>query len=317
MRKILFFAFFFYFSFLIWAAVPEGFSGIWQGKDRYIFIGENGDFSIILKVYDGWYFDRAAESPGFEQKSTRERNAASSKEAEIITADFEEIPEAKGFGAYEIILKNNGKTFQKIPAALSGDKLYLKFLIHIQGKEDSINGSTEIRELWQGINSSSGIRMNETKTNANIYSYIILKDSCYRLRYWETGMDFDENLEAAFSDGERTFTVKRHILSGGKTFSCTSGRAKKIRNVEKFSELPFGINTDNENHILFLDKADFSKAAEDSKEKLLEIVKEANSRRKPSPPPLFSSEEPDFHRDLIERLEKGNKLIEKLRERKN
>lgn len=317
MRKIHFFAIFFSFSFMVWGAVPEGFSGIWQGKDRYIFIGENGDFSIVLKLYDGWYFDRASESPGFEKESTRERNAASSKEATIVSADFEEIPEGKGFGTYEMVLKSNGKTFQKIPVALSNDKLYLNFLIHIDGKENAVNGSTKIRELWQGINSSFGIRTSETKTNGNIYSYIILEDSCYRLRYWETNMDFDEKLEASFSDGEKTFTVKRHIFSGGKTFSCTSGRSKKIRNVEKFSAPPFVMNTDSENHLLFLDEADFSRAAEDSKEKLLEIVKEANSRRKPFPPPLFSYQDLDFHWDLIERLEKGNKIIEKLREPKN
>ena len=77
------------------------------------------------------------------------------------------------------------------------------------------------------------------------------------------------------------------------------------------------MNTDSENHLLFLDEADFTRAAEDSKEKLLEIVKEANSRRKPSPPSLFSYQDLDFHWDLIERLEKGNKIIEKLRESKN
>ena len=47
----------------------------------------------------------------------------------------------------------------------------------------------------------------------------------------------------------------------------------------------------------------------------MKIVEEANKKRKPAPPPLFPAEDLDWHWDLINQLEKGNKIIEKVRER--
>lgn len=47
----------------------------------------------------------------------------------------------------------------------------------------------------------------------------------------------------------------------------------------------------------------------------MEIVRQANSRRKPDPPPLFPEKELDWHWELINQLEKGNKTIEEVRER--
>ena len=45
------------------------------------------------------------------------------------------------------------------------------------------------------------------------------------------------------------------------------------------------------------------------------MVKEANARRKPDPPPLFPESKLDWHWDLIDMLEKDNTLIQSVRER--
>ena len=47
----------------------------------------------------------------------------------------------------------------------------------------------------------------------------------------------------------------------------------------------------------------------------MEIVAQANSRRKKDPPQLFPEKELDWHWELINQLEKGNPIIEKVRER--
>ena len=64
---------------------------------------------------------------------------------------------------------------------------------------------------------------------------------------------------------------------------------------------------DKEYLIKIVDKNDF--------EALMNIVKAANSRRKPDPPPLFPPKELDWHWDLIDYLEKDNTLVQQVRER--
>ena len=50
-------------------------------------------------------------------------------------------------------------------------------------------------------------------------------------------------------------------------------------------------------------------------EELIKIIKEANSRRKPDPPALFSESDLDWHWEMIDLLEKDNHLIQAVRER--
>jgi hypothetical protein len=56
-------------------------------------------------------------------------------------------------------------------------------------------------------------------------------------------------------------------------------------------------------------------AGRDTFEELIKIVKEANSKRKPDPPALFPPSDLDWHWDLLEMLEKDNKLIQEVRAR--
>ncbi len=55
-------------------------------------------------------------------------------------------------------------------------------------------------------------------------------------------------------------------------------------------------------------------AGRDTFEALIQIVKEANSRRKPDPPALFPESNLDWHWDLIDMLEKDNQIIQQVRE---
>ena len=46
--------------------IPEEFYGIWESKDRYVFIEKNetekaNQIVIYLKTYYGWYVDRTVE----------------------------------------------------------------------------------------------------------------------------------------------------------------------------------------------------------------------------------------------------------------
>ena len=340
MKKIIFLFVISLLAIKAYSFVPEKVKGIWEGKDRYLFIGENGDFSVILKLYNGWYFDRFSQNDKFEEKNTRERNAASSREPVIVNADFENISEIENFPAFEMVLYEKSRLIQKIPVALSDDKIYLKFWIRIPtvNDEDGINGkevtvsSLETKSIppdqaeqytntqgffgyWQAINTAENIRISEMNRNESIYSYFILPEAVYRLRFWKTDMTYDGNTKAAFTDDENLFRINKHIFSGNQTFTCTSGRSLRIRNVQKFSTLPFECKTDETGFLLLEGDADFIKCNESSKEELLQIVKEANSRRKPDPPLLFPEKELDFHWDLIDTLEKDNKIIQEVRER--
>lgn len=310
--------------------IPESLKGIWNGNDRIMFIGENGDFSIILKVYNGWYFDRASESSGFEVNSSRERNAASSKSPIIVSVDFIPLIDEKDkneANAYEMILSDKKDVLQRIPIAVSENKIYLDFFIrnstifnddNLENSPnilENLNDSSSVYGYWEAVNKAENIRLSAIKKDENIYSYFILPDSTYKIRFWKTDMEYDENARAFFTDGERRFTINKHIFSCGENFTVTQGRRSQIRNVEKSQEIPFAAKLDETGYILLRGNENFTKMTESSKESLLEIVKEANSRKKPNPPLLFPESDLDFHWDLIDSLEKDNKIIQEVRKR--
>ena len=79
---------------------PPELYGIWKGDDRYVFFGDEGKISVILKEYYGWYYDRAAESPEDSETEHRNVNAASSPEAQHITAEYSRLQD--DLNAWEI-----------------------------------------------------------------------------------------------------------------------------------------------------------------------------------------------------------------------
>ncbi|MCR5402143.1 MAG: hypothetical protein K6E78_11200, partial [Treponema sp.] len=306
------------------AQTPEELTGIWESEDRIIFFGKDNEISIILKVFDRWYFDRAAQSEKFEEKSSRDRNSATSKNPVILSCNFEKIENTEE--CYEITLYDEKEKISRIPLCLLNDKIFLDFLIKIPEStrfltfQDDKNGGDEIDEnsiygYWQGINAKNNIRISPQKEKQNIYSYFILPQAIYQLRFWQTDMEYSSEGKASFTDGENVFTVSKHIFTGGNNFSCTSGRSTRIRNVNKFQKLPFEAVFSEKNNVLAIGKGNFSRAGEASKERLLQIVKEANSRKKPLPPSPFPEESIDFHWDLIDALEKNNPQIQAIRER--
>ena len=313
---------------------PEELHGIWQGDDRIVFFGSENQFSVILKLYYGWYYDSAADS---EPEKPFRKNAASSVQPQEIHVEFERLSE--NAPAYEITVIYDKKTMSKIPVAVLDDGLYLDFMIRNDQKEagvtaDSnagINGTAEnadensvfsqetaapfINGFWQGITAKSTIRISPEKNRGQLFSWYITDDAAYRLTFWQTDMDADEAAQAVFSDGERIFTIKKFISSGGENYTCATGRRTLIRNIEKFPEYAKEITTDRTGTILVSGKPAFTRADETSKAELENIVRQANARRKPDPPPLFEPKELDWHWDLINQLEKGKKIIEEVRER--
>lgn len=347
MKKSLFLVCFFSLCLSVFPEIPSSLSGIWESDDRILFISESGEFSIVLKLYNGWYFDRAAESPGFEDGSAKERNAASSRNPVVLNIDFypvfqnhpehenaENAADEEKPSAYEMILSDEKETVQIIPVAVSENKMHLSFLVknnsgpeqeekignmnenEIRGEVGNQGGnSSSLFGYWEGVNKAQEIRLSGTKKDGNIFSYIVLPDGIYEIRFWKTDMEYDRNGFASLTDGEKTFTVQKHIFSAGETFTSAPGRRTQIRNFRKSDSLPFEYSLDSSGKILLSGKADFVKSDESSKERLLEIVKEANSRRKPVPAPLFPESEIDFHWNLIDALEKDNKIIQEARER--
>lgn len=310
--------FMFFFSSILSAEIPEQLKGIWQGNDRIIFFGGNDEISIILKEYYGWYYDRAVEPEEFSKIQPRKRNIATQKKAHSYKASFEKIE--NGCDAWELTILIDEKTKSTVPLALVDGKIYLNFWLKSEDTNDENGGNTGNTEnpllgCWKGLNTENSIRISQRNSKENLISWYITENGAYRLRFWSTKMPHDDS-KAVFSDNNTLFTVEKQIFSAGTNYTCVSGKGSNIRNVEKYAELPFKVIMDKSGKIIASGEPFLSKIeGKDSAENLMEIVREANSRRKPDPAPLFPEEELDWHWDLINQLEKGNKIIEEVRER--
>ena len=91
MKKSIFFLLYLLVVFASSAEIPSEIKGIWKGDDRYIFIGEENQFAVILKEYYGWYYDRVVEPEGFSEISERKRNLATQKNAHHYSVDFSKV----------------------------------------------------------------------------------------------------------------------------------------------------------------------------------------------------------------------------------
>ena len=287
------------------AKTPSELVGAWQGNDRILFFDRNGDFSVVLKLYYGWYYDVASDRNEGEDFPRRNRNAATSRNAQTVLVDFEKIGGMQN--CYEMTLALDRKDTVKIPVALVDDCLYLDFLIRspdaytlaegMNGAVEAIsleqNEKTEVSDIfgfWRGVNSAENIRISERKNQGNIYSWYITKGGVYRIRFWQTEMEHSEEAEAIFTDGENVFSVKKHIFSGGQNYSCASGRGTRIRNIDKFKEFPFDFVLSEDKKIIAFKTRYFTKVDASTREDIIKIVNEANARRKPEPKPLFPVE---------------------------
>ena len=318
-KNIILFLSLFFVSVVFAETIPSKLLGIWEAKDRYIFFEQNDEedpqLVVILKTYYGWYYNRAAEPASYNDKEPRVRNTANSRNAEHIYIQNIQTKETEKslYGALDL----RYSTWQKntIPFFILDDALYLKYFEKDQPPETEEEKPEYT--FYRGIAPSQGFMISEQYIPENITGYIIDGEKLYDVRYWKTDMDYSSDY-ITFTYKEDSYQIPKHLRSCETNYSCVSGRSKKVRNTVK----PFEYKAENyifndDESVFTLNEEPYLKrlADRDTFEALIQMVKEANSRRKPDPPALFPESDLDWHWDLIELLEKDNQLIQQVRER--
>ena len=300
-------------------SIPSKLLGIWESKDRYVFFEQNDEdqpqLVVLLKTYYGWYLNRAAEPASYNDKEPRVRNTANARNAEHIYIQNINTKETGNslYGSLDL----SYSTWQKntIPFFMLEDSIYLSYF-----EKDEAEESENPDKKWtfyRGVAPSKGFMISPQSIPENITGYIIDGEKLYDVRYWKTDMDYSTDY-ITFSYKDDSYLIPKHLRSQETNYSCVSGRSKKVRNAVK----PFEYKAEN---FLYNDEGSaFTKneepylkqlASRDTFEELNKIVKEANSKRKPDPPALFPPSDLDWHWDLIDMLEKDNKLIQEVRAR--
>jgi len=303
--------------------------GIWQGVDRLILFNENEsnlegsiksnkstfDFSVVLRVFYGWYYDRAAENEKFSEIKTRDKNDTESRPPEDISIKCRTIfeNESKNAGVYELELiypaavYSTGKVARNesvfVPIAVIDGKMYLDFL------------TKQSENFWACSSNADGITISKPRIKDEVLSYYTVKmkneknedeETFYQIRYWKSGMEFSD-AKATFTDKENSFEVSKFLQIGKELYQCTTGRSSKIRNVKKSHSMLKETVFDSDNTICAFGKPYLIKIdGKNTKEDLIQIVVENNKRRKSPPKPLFPISEIDFHWKEISELEQYN-----------
>ena len=316
MRKTIILLSLLFSNFLFAETIPSKLLGIWESKDRYVFFEQNDEeepeIVIVLKTYYGWYLDRAAERAAYAEKETRSRNTATPRKAEHIKIHNINTKESSNslYGSLDLYYS----TWQKnqIPFFLLDDSIYLKYFVL-----DEREGSQTNWKFYRGIAPSQGFMISPQELPKDITGLIIDGDKLYDVRYWQTDMDYSTDY-ITFTYKDDSYEIPKHLRSCETNYSCVSGRSKKVRNTVK----PFEYKAEDwlfndENKVFTENKEPYLKRllGRDSFEELIKIVKEANARRKPDPPALFTESNLDWHWDLIDMLEKDNQLIQEVRAR--
>ncbi len=312
MKKTIFFLFLISLSISLFAeTIPQKLLGIWEAKDRYVFFEQNDDENpeivILLKTYYGWYLNRAAEPAEYNEKEPRVRNTANARNAEHISIQNINISETANslYGSLDLYFSR--WQANTIPFLIINDNLYFSYF-----EKDEVNES-----FYRGIAPSKGFQISPQSVPTNITGYIIDGDKLYDVRYWQTDMDFSSDY-ITFTYKDDSYQIPKHLRSCNINYSCVSGRSKKVRNAVKPFEYKAADFIFNDEGTVFTrnEEAYLKRLADrDTFEELMKIVKEANSRRKPDPPALFPESNLDWHWDLIDLLEKDNKLIQEIRAR--
>ena len=301
-------------------ALPEKLTGIWEAKDRYAFFEKDSEdqpeLVVVLKTYYGWYLDRAAEPAEYADKESRTRNSATTRNAEHIKLQNIETKESTNslYGSLDLYFSRWQEN--TIPFLIIDDNLYLSYF----EKDQPQNGEMSENNNWnfyRGISPSKGFLISPQSVQTNITGYIIDGEKLYDVRYWQTDMDYSSDY-ITFSYNDDSYQIPKHLRSCNTNYSCVSGRSKKVRNAVKPFEYKSEDYIFNDDGSAFTkDEAPYMKrlADRDTFEELIKIVKEANARRKPDPPALFPESNLDWHWDLIDLLEKNNKLIQEVRQR--
>ena len=320
---------FLFFEFHIFSGtIPQKLLGIWEAKDRYVFFEQNDEeepqLVVVLKEYYGWYYDRAAEPASYTEKERRTRNIATPRSAEHIYIQNIDTKESTNslYGALDL----RYSTWQKntIPFFLLEDEIYLKYFVLDEQQINQETGSIENSEkqnvsykFYRGIAPSKGFMISPQNLPKDITGYIIDGEKLYDVRYWQTDMNYSTDY-ITFSFNDDSYQIPKHLRSCETNYSCVSGRSKKVRNpVGPFEYKKEDYIFNDEEKVFTKNEEPYLKrlADRDAFEALIQIVKEANSRRKPDPPALFPESNLDWHWDLIDMLEKDNQIIQQVRER--
>ncbi len=303
-------------------------NGIWEGGDRFVFFenasdDENPFFIIVLKTYYGWYYDRAAEPSDISNVQARTPNAATHKDPEIIPYKLNELGDA--FRITTNYSKHNSNTTTFV---IIEDKIYLNPYTLISddeasssrasgttdssgstdftsgtpdnsGTTDSSLGEAEQRsnpQLYRGYQHSAGFLMYEQPTDQNISLLIVDEEKFYDVRYWYTDMDYDSSY-VTFKYKDDTYSVPKHLMADGSNYSCVNGRSKKVRNtMPAFSLADSNIIYNQDKTVMIKDSKPYLTKLTDKQtiEDLMQIINEANARRKPDPEPIFPVKLPSF-----------------------
>lgn len=306
------------FSFIFAETLPSKLLGIWESKDRYVFFEQNDQedpqLVVILKTYYGWYLNRAAEPEDYSKKEARVRNTANARNAEHIYIKNLQLTETANSLYGSLDLAYSGWQKNTIPFLLIDGSIYLSYF------EKDIPLEIDDNKNWnfyRGIAPSKGFMISPQSLPENITGYIIDGEKLYDVRYWKTDMDFSTDY-ISFVYKDDTYQIPKHLRSCETNYSCVSGRSKKVRNTVKAFEYKADDYIFNDDASVFTKNEEpYLKELADKEtfEELIKIVKDANSRRKPNPPALFPESDLDWHWDLIDLLESGNPIIQKVRER--
>jgi len=306
------------FSFIFAETLPSKLLGIWESKDRYVFFEQNDQedpqLVVILKTYYGWYLNRAAEPEDYSKKEARVRNTANARNAEHIYIKNLQLTETANSLYGSLDLAYSGWQKNTIPFLLIDGSIYLSYF------EKDIPAEIDENKSWnfyRGIAPSKGFMISPQSLPENITGYIIDGNKLYDIRYWRTDMDYSTDY-ISFIYKDDTYQIPKHLRSCETNYSCVSGRSKKVRNTVKAFKYKADDYIFNDDASVFTKKEEpYLKELADKEtfEELIKIVKDANSRRKPDPPALFPESDLDWHWDLIDLLESGNPIIQKVRER--
>ena len=267
--------------------IPEVLQGIWEGKDRFVYFDnatddENPEFVIILKEYYGWYYDRAAEPLEYKEAEPRTRNAATHKDPEVIPYTLNEIENITN--AFQLSITYSKHYSNTTSFAIIDDKIYLNPYTYTADN------------LYRGYQHSDGFIMNSQPVDENISLLIMLDDKFYDVRYWQTDMDY-EATTVTFKYKDDVFQVPKHLYAEGTNYSSVNGRSKKIRNTQPaFQIANQNILYNNDKTVLVLNSEPYLTKLTDKNtfDALMQIIKEANARRKPDPDPIFPVKLPSF-----------------------
>ena len=282
------------------ADIPDLLAGVWQGNDRLVLFGKDGnEFAAVLRVFSGRYADRAAEPAAYAEYATRDRNDATSRAAEHIEISYITIAENASHtaGAYELqILYPGSREYAYVPLAVIGGNVYLDFLVKGSARDGDFyavlppataDGAPDREGFWRDCGAAAGLLVSPPSVKKERTGYYFSGGTFYQIRYWETDMPYTYE-QAGFTDGEQSFVVDKYVRSAGKVYTNCTGRRTQIRNIKKSSELPGTAHFDRDGVICafgspYLVRLD----GRENRADLQQLTDETNTAPRPPRKPVF------------------------------